>query len=113
MTIRRRLRAGRTTDAAHIRGQGSGLECQGCDSAGMAKRLAPASKVGVAAERSYPSSMVSGGQEETPCVRGQWRLGGDTPTPPRSGRRLEELPVSEAIGSQEETPRARGQGLQP
>ena len=36
----------------------------------------------VAAGRSYPESKVRGGsREELPRVRGQWRLGRDTPRP--------------------------------
>ena len=52
---------------------------------------------GAAAKRSYPASKVSGGGEETPCVRGQG-----------SGRRS--YPASEASRGREETPRVRGQG---
>ena len=52
------------------------------------------------AGRSYPVSEVRGGSwEETPRVRGQWRLGGDTQRP-RSG----------AAGRSHLAPEARGGG---
>ena len=42
----------------------------------MAKRSYPSQRPGTGAERSYPTSEVSGGLEETPHVRGQgWREG--------------------------------------
>ena len=77
------------------------------------------------AERSYPGSEVSGGQEELPhvrgqgsgrkelpSVRGQWQLGGDTPRP-RSGAAGRSHFVPKARGSDpEEPPRARCQGWQ-
>ena len=56
-------------------------------------------------------SEASGGLEETPCVRGQGRLGGATPCqrPVVAGRRH---PASEVRVGWEKPPRARGQGRQ-
>ena len=49
------------------------------NSAGTAERIYPGPKSGAAAERSYPVSEVSGGQEETLRVQGQgWRPRGAT-----------------------------------
>ena len=81
----------------------------------------------MAAERSYPTSKVSGGWEETPCVRGQggsreelprvrgqWWPAGDT-LRPRSGAAGRSHLVPEARGCYPEeppTPEARAGGLE-
>ena len=50
---------------------------------------------------------------DLPCVRGQWRPGGDTPHP-RSGAAGRSHQAPEARGSDpEDPPRARGQGRRP
>ena len=96
----------------------SGPECQAAMAQERPGGATPPPSSRVAAKRSYPASEVSGGQEETPRVRGQgggreelpsvqgqWRLGGDTPLP-KSG-------APEARGNDpEEPPRAQGQGWQ-
>ena len=65
------------------------------------------------AERSYPTSEVSGGREELPYVQGQWRPGGDTPRL-RSGaaERIHLVPKARG-GDPEEPPQAQGQGQRP
>ena len=56
-------------------------------------------------EKLPKSEVRGGGREELPCVRGQWRLGGDT-LGPRSGAWAERsFPATEARGGQEELPR--------
>ena len=58
------------------------------------------------------SEVRGGGQEELPHVRGQWRPGGDTPSP-RSGAARSSHLVPEARGGDlKEPPGARGQGRQ-
>ena len=79
------------------------------------------SEVRAAARRSYPAYKASGGQEETPhvrgqgggreelrSIRGQWWPGGDTPCP-RSGAAGRRHPASEVRGGREKPLRARGQ----
>ena len=59
---------------------GSSQECK-ADSAGMAERSYPKSKVGGMAERSYPTSEVrGGGREDQPHAQGQGQWPG-APTP--------------------------------
>ena len=88
----------------------SGLECQDATAQERLREatLCPRS---VVSERSYPVSEVSGGREETPCIRGQGRRpGGDTPRPQSGAAAERSCPTSEASGLQEKPPRARGQG---
>ena len=64
------------------------------------------------AERSYSASEVQGGREETPCIQGQWRPGGDS-LRPRSGAARRSHLTPEARGSDLEeppTPEARAGG---
>ena len=85
----------------------------------MAGRRHPASESGAAAGRSYPVIEVTGGsQEETPCVPGQWRPGGDTPCPKSGAVTLRSHPKPKAMGGSGEEPpmpetRARGREEQP
>ena len=51
--------------------RGNGLECQVAMAQERPRGATPHPRSGVAAERSYPASKVSGGREETPRVRGQ------------------------------------------
>ena len=95
----------------------SGPECQavmaqeqwprvpGCDGAGTAGR-------------SHPEPEVRGGsREELPCIRGQWRPGGDTPRPRSGAARRSHLAPETRGGSWEEPPtpepRASGGEKQP
>ena len=76
------------------------------------------SEVRVAARRSYPGSEASGGQEETPCVRGQGRLGETTSCLRPGVVTLRSHPEPEARGGSWEEPptpevRADGQEEQP
>ena len=68
------------------------------------------SEVRAATRRSYTASKASGGREETPCIRGQGRLGGVTLCPRPGAVTLRSQPEPEArVGSWEEppTPEAR------
>ena len=70
----------------------------GCDGTGTARRSHPASEV------------RGGGQEELPRVRGQWRLGGDTPLPRPGVVTLRSHPKPKARGGsweEQPTPKAR------
>ena len=62
------------------------------------------------AERSYPTSEVSGGREELPRVQGQWRPGGDIPRPRSGAAAQRSYLVSDLCGGGwEELPRVQGQ----
>ena len=65
------------------------------------------------AGRSYPASEASGGQEETPHVRGQGRLGEATSHLRPGAVTLRSHPEPEARGGTWEKPPAQGQGQQP
>ena len=61
------------------------------------------------AERSYPTSEVSGGREETPHVQGQGRLGEATSNLRPGAMTLRSHPEPEArAGGQEEQPEEQG-----
>ena len=65
------------------------------------------------AEKSYPTSEVSGSGLECQAAMAQERLRGGT-LHPRSGVAAERCyPASEVSGDQEELPQVRGQGRQP
>ena len=82
----------------HVRGQGQRPRVPGCNGAGTA-------------ERSYPASEVSGGQEELSHIRDQGRQpGGNTPRPKSGAAAERSYPASNVRGSREKPPRARGQG---
>ena len=68
------------------------------------------SEVRAVARRSYPASETSGGQEETPRIRGHGRLGGDTLRPRSGAAGRSCLSPNARGGDPEEPPRARGQG---
>ena len=83
--------------------RGSGLECQAATAQEKPRGDTPRPRSRPAAEMSYPTSEVSGGQEELPHVRGQWRLGGDTPCLRAGASRRSDL-VPEARGGDLEEP---------
>ena len=86
------------------------LSAGGCDMAHLsaAERSYPCPRSGAAAEKSYPTSEVSGGWEKTPRVRGQGRPGEAT-LPLRPGLvALRSHPALEARGGGwEEQPEGR------
>ena len=116
--LHRRLQAGTLSTAersypmSEVRG--SGLDGQVATAQEQPRGATLRHRSGVAAERSYPVSKLSGGQEELPHVRGQgWWPRGATP-PPRSGAvtlRSHHEPEARG-GSKEEppTPEARPGG---
>ena len=58
----------------HVRGRGSGWECQAAMVQEQPKGATPRPRPGAVARRSYPTSKVrGGGREELPCLRGQGR----------------------------------------
>ena len=62
--------------------RGTGLECQAAKAQERLRGATLGSRSGAVAGRRYPAPEVrGGGQEELPCVGGQWRPGGDTPRP--------------------------------
>ena len=70
------------------------------------------SEVRAAARRSYPTSEERGSREETPCIRGQEWLGGDTPRTRAEAARISHLTPEARGGDPEEPPRAQGSGRQ-
>ena len=82
----------------------------GCDGAGTAERSYTASEVSGGLEETPGSEVRGGGREELPSVRGQWRLGGDTPRPRSGAAAGRRHPASEVRGGREKPPRAPGQG---
>ena len=97
-------------EVPHIRGKRQGPRLPGCNSAGTAERTYPSPRSGVAAERSYLATEVSGSREETPHARGQGQwLRGATPHLRPGAVADRTYPTSEVSGSQEETPSIRGQ----
>ena len=84
-------KGGGQEELPHVRGQGSGGECQTATAQerprGATRRRRSGGGGGQPAKRSYPASEVrGGGREEIPSVRGQWQwLGGDTPRPSARG----------------------------
>ena len=58
------------------------------------------------------SEVRGGGQEELPCIQGQWRPGGDTPRPRSGAARRSHLVPKARGGDPEEPPQARSQGRQ-
>ena len=81
----------------------------GCDGAGTAERSYTASEVSGGLEETPGSEVRGGGREELPSVRGQWRLGGDTPRP-RSGAASRSHLTPEARSGSWEEPEARANG---
>ena len=67
----------------------------------------------MAAGRSYPTSEVRGGREETPRVRDQGWPGEATSRPKPGAVTLRSHPEPEARGGTWEKPPAQGQGQQP
>ena len=83
----------------------SGLECQDATAQERLREatLCPRS---VVSERSYPVSEVSGGREETPCIRGQGQVGEANLRPRPEAVTLRSHPEPEARGgSWEEQPK--------
>ena len=69
-----------------------------------AGRRYPASEVRAVTRRNYTASKASGGREETPCIRGQGRLGGATlcPRPGAVTLRSHPKPEARACGREEQ-----------
>ena len=76
----------RGRELSHVRGRGSGLECQAAMVQEWPRGATPRLRSGVAAERSYPASEVRGGNwEEQPQAQGYGQWPGGATTRPRSG----------------------------
>ena len=89
----------------------SGLRCQAATVQERPRGATLRPRSVAVAGRSYPTSEVrGGGQEETSCIQGQWRPGGDTSHPRSGAARRSHLEPEARGGDPEEPPQARGQG---
>ena len=109
----------RGRELSHVRGLGSGLECQAAMVQEWPRGATPRLRSGAVAGRNYPASEArGGGREELPCVQGQGQWpGGATPCLRPGGRPRGATPHPRsggcmgAGGPRGATPRSRSGGV--